>query len=107
MRLRQQLLVFLRADFQHQIILDDAAAHPPVDHEGEPAEHSLFDDVRAIGQHCSNTGGEAFIERHDPSSPLENLAEMSVRRYYPPSVDAGLSPPCRPRPSFSARIDKR
>jgi hypothetical protein len=57
MRLRQKLIEPFRAYFDDQIIFENTAAHPTVDHERHAAEHLLFLDRGLVGQGYAKTDG--------------------------------------------------
>jgi hypothetical protein len=49
-RLADGLGVRLRTDSNHELVSDDATAHVPAHHEGEPAEHPLLHYIALTAQ---------------------------------------------------------
>src|SRR5258708_8953212 len=54
-RLPDQILISLRPDPNHQVVLDDADGHVPSNYEGNAAEHLLLGDVAAGAQNSADT----------------------------------------------------
>src|SRR6266705_2298292 len=59
--LRERFLVACRPDANHQVVIENAAAHPPPQQEREASEHLFLGDSLAPRYHSSDSIGQFFI----------------------------------------------
>lgn len=68
MGLRQRLVVSFGTDTNDQLVAEYTAAHRPVDHEADTAEHpSLGQGTWPLGKDLAHPGGEPFVVAHGTS----------------------------------------
>ena len=63
-RPRDGIVVGVRTQPDHEVVVDDADGHPIADHERDPSEHLLLGDVVAVSEHSSDPLGQRFVVRH-------------------------------------------
>ena len=63
--LGERIVLAVRTDAGHQLVLDDADRHVAVDHEREPTEHLLLSyAVGVTGEHVTDSVRERFVVCH-------------------------------------------
>jgi hypothetical protein len=61
----QRRVEFVDRQSDHQVIPDDAAAHPTLTEKGEAAEHLSLGEARPVDQRSADAVCESFVVRHE------------------------------------------
>jgi hypothetical protein len=87
----QRRVEFVDRQSHHQVIPDDAAAHPTLTEKGETTEHLSLSEAPPIAQRAADAVCESFVVRHEVRMSLTArlshlLAVMASVKLHEPHV---------------------